>query len=346
MHDACAPFTVHDGASLRHLLAGALPVRLRLGGAPERWRMRAAGSGALNRVTIVEGTAGAVAVKQPLAVAPDDAPPLPASRLHFEGLALTEMARIAPANMPRLVHYDPGQGLIVLEALAEAVPLPVKAEQGESIREDLAAIGRSLARIAVSTSDFALPIERRQGMIALFAGNAAMALMRDRALAAPAEGAAGAALRRLRHQLVGHQECLLHGAATLNRILSGVGQTILIAPESACVGPIGYDIGALLGDCLVRLDGAEAREAAATLWRAFEGALADGIEAHAPGDSAAVLAAAAGVARAAAAARILQAGGPDRRRLAGAVIGLADLSRISQISEDIPGGSAASDKAR
>ena len=85
-------------ADLRDYLAGLPAVAARLGGAPASWSIGEVGDGNLNLVFIVKGAAGGIAVKQalPYVRLVGESWPLPLSRSHYEYLALTHQARLAP----------------------------------------------------------------------------------------------------------------------------------------------------------------------------------------------------------------------------------------------------------
>jgi 5-methylthioribose kinase len=85
-------------ADLRDYLAGVPAVAARLGGAPASWTISEVGDGNLNLVFIVKGDASGIAVKQalPYVRLVGESWPLPLSRSHYEYLALTHQARLAP----------------------------------------------------------------------------------------------------------------------------------------------------------------------------------------------------------------------------------------------------------
>src|SRR5262252_3565956 len=106
-------------ADLRDDLAGLPAVAARLGGAPTSWSISEVGDGNLNLVFIVKGTAGGIAAKQalPYVRLVGESWPLPLSRAHYEYLALTHQARLAPGLVPAVLHHDDTLALTAMELL-------------------------------------------------------------------------------------------------------------------------------------------------------------------------------------------------------------------------------------
>ena len=106
-------------AELRDYLAAVPAVAARLGGDPAAWSISEVGDGNLNLVFIVKGDAGGVAVKQalPYVRLVGESWPLPLSRSHYEYLALTHQARLAPGLVPAVLHHNEGLALVVMELI-------------------------------------------------------------------------------------------------------------------------------------------------------------------------------------------------------------------------------------
>ena len=104
-------------ADLRDYLAQLPAIAGRLGGAPADWSIGEVGDGNLNLVFIVAGTAGGIAVKQalPYVRLVGESWPLPLSRSHYEYLALSHQARLAPGLVPAVLHHDEALALIAME---------------------------------------------------------------------------------------------------------------------------------------------------------------------------------------------------------------------------------------
>ena len=109
----------HTAASLRDYIAADRALAHRLGGSPQDWTVEEVGDGNLNLVFKLRGTEGGIAVKQalPYVRLVGESWPLPLSRAHYEHMALTEEARLAPGLVPEIYHYDEGLALIAMELL-------------------------------------------------------------------------------------------------------------------------------------------------------------------------------------------------------------------------------------
>src|SRR5580693_5729719 len=112
MDSRTAPQPTSDGyriladAALRDYLGKLPAVAARLGGAAENWSVSEVGDGNLNLVFIIRGPGGGIAVKQalPYVRLVGESWPLPLSRAHYEHLALTRQAQLAPGLVPGVIH--------------------------------------------------------------------------------------------------------------------------------------------------------------------------------------------------------------------------------------------------
>src|SRR3569832_1293844 len=106
-------------AALRDYLAGVPDLKALLGGQPGSWSIAEVGDGNLNLVFIVKGAHGGVAVKQalPYVRLVGESWPLPLSRAHYEFLALSRQAELAPGLVPALLHHSEALALTVMELL-------------------------------------------------------------------------------------------------------------------------------------------------------------------------------------------------------------------------------------
>src|SRR5262249_49277798 len=94
------------------------PMREHLGPAAS-WRVREVGDGNLNLVFIAESDSGSLVVKQalPYARVVGDSWPMSIDRTFFEFHALTRLAARDPGRVPKLIHFDEEQALLVMEHL-------------------------------------------------------------------------------------------------------------------------------------------------------------------------------------------------------------------------------------
>src|SRR5690242_19935619 len=176
--DASRPdqYRILKEADLRDYLSGLPDVASRLGGAPADWAIGEVGDGNLNLVFIVKGSKGGVAVKQalPYVRLVGESWPLPLSRSHYEYLALTHQARLAPGLVPDVLHHNEGLALVVMELIEPHVIMRKGLIAGALYPNFVGDIATFMARTLFFSSDLALPAARKKEAIAAFAGNHAL----------------------------------------------------------------------------------------------------------------------------------------------------------------------------
>ncbi len=263
-------------ATLPDWLAGVGDMRALLGGRPVDWRVREVGDGNLNLVFIVEGPDASVCVKQALPYVRAAGPSWPMSpqRAYYENAYYRAVAPRVGALLPRIHHYDGDLYCTVMERLSPHVIL----RQGLIGRQRYPRLGRDVgqfvARACFFTSDLGQPMERKMEAMALFAGNSALVRISvDLIFTDPYAGSArnrhtspqldavAAALRadapltggaaRCGWKFLTEAQALLHGDLHSGSLMVTAEDTRVIDPEFAFYGPIGFDLGAFLGNLLL-----------------------------------------------------------------------------------------------
>ena len=155
-------------ADLRGYLAAIPAVAARLGGEPASWSIIEVGDGNLNLVFIVKGGSRGVAVKQalPYVRLVGESWPLPLSRSHYEYLALTHQARLAPGLVPEVLHHNEGLALVVMELIEPHVIMRKGLIAGALFPSFVGDIAAFMARTLFFSSDLALPAARKKEGIA------------------------------------------------------------------------------------------------------------------------------------------------------------------------------------
>ena len=250
----------------------------RLGKRGDAWRAREVGDGNLNLVFIVEGPEGAFVVKQalPYVRLVGSSWPLPLSRSHFEHLALTEQARWAPAFVPGLYHADSAMALVVMEYLDPHIVLRKGLVRGEPFPLAGRHLGTFLARTLFHTSDLYLTAAAKKERVGAFLANSAMCKISEDLIfdepyfsaplnrhTRPQLDALAESVRRdtplklavqeLKSRFMSDAEALLHGDLHTGSVLVTRGDTRVIDPEFAFYGPMGFDLGAIIGNFLLAL---------------------------------------------------------------------------------------------
>lgn len=255
----------------------ALPdVRARLGGHCADWRVREVGDGNLNLVFLIEGPEGGVCVKQALPYVRVAGPswPMTPERAEFEHAYFRTVAPHVGTRIPRIFHYDPELYCIVMERLAPHIILRRGLIAGHRYPQLAKHIGEYIARAGFLTSDLAQPFERTFEALALFARNTPLIRIsvdliftdpyrqsaRNRHTSPELDPAvqelrsdlpARYAAMRLGWKFLNQPEALIHGDLHSGSVMVTDADTRVIDPEFAFYGPIGFDLGAFLGNLLL-----------------------------------------------------------------------------------------------
>ncbi len=282
-------------ADLRDYLASVPEIAARLGGAPAAWTIIEVGDGNLNLVFIVKGAAGGVAVKQalPYVRLVGESWPLPLSRSHYEYLALTHQARLVPGLVPAVLHHNEGLALVVMELIEPHVIMRKGLIAGALYPNFVGDIAGFLARTLFFSSDLAVPAAGKKEGIAAFAGNHALCkITEDLIFTDPYRVAeqnrwtqpwldataaefredldVHAAVSRLKLKFLNAPEALIHGDLHTGSIMVTEDSTVVIDPEFAFYGPMGFDIGAVIANLLMAYLASVGHEKSPGARRVFE----------------------------------------------------------------------------
>ena len=265
-----------DPATVAAYLAQHADLRLRLGGDAAGWRVREVGDGNLNLVFVVEGPGGGMVVKQalPYVRLVGEAWPLPLERSFFEHSALAEQARHAPALVPQVYHFDRAMALIAMEYLTPHVIMRKGIVAGVEFPRFAADISEFLAQTLFNTSTLARPAREAKALQGVFAANTALCKISedlifddpyrdaplnrwtspeldDIAQAFRRDGPLKRAAQERKWQFMTCAQALLHGDLHTGSIMLTQDDTRVIDPEFAFMGPMGFDVGAVIGNLLL-----------------------------------------------------------------------------------------------
>jgi len=269
-------YRVLRGDDIVQLLAREPSLRELLGGDCSTWRVRDVADGNINAVYLVDGAAGGVCVKQalPWLRVAGDSWPLPIERAAFESAYMRRIEPIVGALAPRWLHFDPVLHLIVMEKLEPHVILRQGLIRGRVFPDAARAVADYVAAACFHTSDLANGFERKCEDLALFSRNVALQRITiDLIFTEPYIEAArnhwtepwlddwAAALRDdlalktvvARHRLhyLTHSQALIHGDLHSGSVMVTEQDTRVIDGEFAALGPIGFDLGAFIGNLLL-----------------------------------------------------------------------------------------------
>ncbi|QOZ25789.1 S-methyl-5-thioribose kinase [Bradyrhizobium sp. CCBAU 51753] len=298
-----SPYRILREADLRDYLAGHPAIVTQLGGDPADWSISEVGDGNLNLVFIVKGRSGGVAVKQalPYVRLVGESWPLPLSRAHYEHMALVHQARLAPELVPAVLHHDGPLALTAMQLLEPHIIMRKGLIGATSYPRFVNDISTFLARTLFFSSDLALTAAERKEGIAAFAGNHALCKITEDLIftdpyriaeqnrwTAPYLDATAAAFRddldlhvaisRLKLKFMASPEALIHGDLHTGSIMVTDSETRVIDPEFAFYGPMGFDIGAVIGNLLMAYLASAGHERTPGERAAFEAWLLDVVE--------------------------------------------------------------------
>src|ERR1700726_3040638 len=290
-------------AGLRDYLAELPAVAAQLGGSPPEWSISEVGDGNLNLVFIVKGTVRGIAVKQalPYVRLVGESWPLPLSRSHYEYLALVNQARLGPGLVPAGLHHNEALALISMELLEPHIIMRRGLICGLRYPRFVEDITSFLARTLFLSSDLAVPAAQKKEGIAAFAGNHALCKITEDLIftepyfqaaqnrcTSPWLDATAAAFRedldlhvavsRLKLTFMARPEALIHGDLHTGSIMVTESETRVIDPEFAFYGPMGFDLGAVIGNLIMAYLASAGHERSPGERRPFEAWLGETIE--------------------------------------------------------------------
>ena len=262
--------------SLSAFLQSIAPVAERLGGSPQEWSVREVGDGNLNLVFIVEGVRGACCVKQslPYVRLVGDSWPMPLERAFFEHECLRRHGVHAAARLPEIYHYDPVRFCIIMELLTPHIIMRRGMIQGIRYPRFAGHMAEYCARSLFFTSDLYLPAPEKKAGMGVFAANTELCKVtedliftepymiaeRNRWTAPQLDDIAAEfrgdvelklAVSRLKLRFMGQSQALVHGDLHTGSVMVTESDTRVIDSEFAFYGPMGFDIGALIGNLLI-----------------------------------------------------------------------------------------------
>src|SRR5690606_13515956 len=196
------------------------------------------------------------------------------SRAFFEQQYMREQAPLVGRLLPELYHYDARLFALVMERLSPHIIM--RRGMIEAVRYPNFAqhIARCMARSLCFTSDLALPAAEKKRKVAVFCDNTALCKItedliftdpympheRNRWTAPQLDGIAAEfrtdaelklAVSRLKLKFLSSAEALIHGDLHTGSVMVTEDDSRVIDSEFAFFGPMGFDVGAVLGNLLL-----------------------------------------------------------------------------------------------
>ena len=238
--------------------------------------IREIGDGNLNYIYHVKSPDAQMAIKH----APNysrmsgGARPLTPDRLRFEARALQHFRALAPDHVPEVYDYDSEASILAMRFLSPHEIMRKGLIAGHNYPRFAEHMSTYLANTLFGTSDFALTPAQKRPLVAEFSLNVELCEITERLVfndafagsednrwtqpqldmrVARLQGNQAIRLRveRLKLAFLTRADALLHGDLHTGSIMLSEDETFVFDTEFAVFGPMGFDIGMLIGNLLL-----------------------------------------------------------------------------------------------
>jgi 5-methylthioribose kinase len=230
------------------------------------------GDGNLNLVFIIENKddpGQAVVLKQalPYLRVAGDSWPLTRERMRFETQALLKHNELAPGLAPLVYHQDEDMSLVIMEYLRELEIMRKPLVERKKFPCFVDHISTFMARSLFFTSDLYLTGVEKKELQAKFINPHMCKIQEDFVFTNPymdsaenqwnpeidaevqavrANGELKLALAEMKESFMTHGQALIHSDLHTGSVMVNETDTRVIDPEFAFIGPMGFDVGAIL----------------------------------------------------------------------------------------------------
>lgn len=240
------------------------------------------GNGNLNRVfRLSDAESGrCLILKQalPYVKVVGESVPLSLDRIRIENEALRIQDEICPDLTPKVYAFEPDLALIAIEDLSDHVVMRRGLMERERYPSAGGHIGSSLARISFFTSDLGLDPQEKKRRAKAFVNPELCAITEDIVFDAPyrktrmnrfeprildaveriwTDAELHLEVALLREKFLTTAQAMIHGDLHTDNIFIKQNSMKVIDPEFASYGPIGYDVGTVIGSLLLNFAGQE-----------------------------------------------------------------------------------------
>lgn len=233
------------------------------------------GDGNLNFVYMVTDkadTSKSVVVKQavPFLRCMGESCPLPKERMNFEIMALDLQAELCPDLVPNVYHRDKEMCLVVMQNLNQHKVLRGEIIKGKVFPNLAEHMSTFLAKTLFYTSDWALDHRTKKEMVQKFINIDLCKITEDFVFTHPYEDhetneynpelptteidkiqkdpELKTAVAEMKYNFMTNAQALLHGDLHIGSMMANETQTYILDPEFAFFGPMGFDVGAVIGN--------------------------------------------------------------------------------------------------
>jgi len=237
---------------------------------------REIGDGNLNLVFQIKDdlTGKSIIVKQslPYARVVGESMPLTVDRNRLEAEALREEGKYCPEHTAKLYHSDTDLCIFVMEDLSDHIIMRKGLIEKRAYPKFAEHISTFLAKTLFYTSDYYMNPLEKKALVKRFINPELCKISEDLIFTHPyydapennipkgvrpmaeriwQDEALKAEVAKLKHRFMAKAESLLHGDLHTGSIFVNEESTKVIDPEFAFVGPIGFDIGAVIANLLL-----------------------------------------------------------------------------------------------
>jgi 5-methylthioribose kinase len=209
-----------------------------------------------------------------------DSWPLPPDRARIEAQALEIQACLVPQHVPHVYFYDPDMYLTAMQNLTEHIIMRKGMIQGIKYPHFAEHIGLFMARTLGNTSDLVLDYRTKKLEVARFINPELCKITEDlvftepyryternpfhkelepQVLALQADESLRVEVAAMKEKFMTQAQALIHGDLHTGSIMINQTETIVIDPEFAFYGPMGFDVGAVIANLLLSYASHEVR---------------------------------------------------------------------------------------
>lgn len=266
-----------DDKSLAEYIKATPSLSSKLGNQIDELQIKEVGDGNLNFVYIVTSPSGSFVIKQalPYIRCIGESWPMTKERAYFESVALKEHGRLCPDHVPEVYHFDRAMSLIGMrylepphiilrKGLIAGIEYPLLAEH----------ISEYMARTLFFTSLIYRTTTEHKQAVAEFCGNVELCRLTEQVVfsdpykvsqynhwTSPYLDRDAEAVREdnilklevaeLKSMFCERSQALIHGDLHTGSVMVTSDSTQVIDPEFAFYGPMGFDIGAFVGNLIL-----------------------------------------------------------------------------------------------